>query len=142
MFMQTRRTQFRLRMLILSLILGVCVMAHTSGAQGTDEDYDVTIVAPYSTFLTQDQEIVVKVRTLQGAPAHGIPVRFHLARAWQGKAQIVPAETTTDHGMARARLRADVIGNVGMTVRVGFGTVIKRTGLLFEATSDSENGTE
>lgn len=125
------RTQVRLRMLSLSLLLGVCVLAHTSMAQGKQEDYDVKIVTPYSTSLGEDQEIVVKVRTLQGMPAHGIPVRFHLAPAWQGKAQIVPTATTTAHGIARARVRADLLGRVGVTVQVGFGTVTKRTGVLF-----------
>lgn len=134
------RNRLRPWVLILSLVLWAFVVAQTGMAQDTDEDYDVTIFAPHLTVQGQYQEIVVKVRTPQGTPAHGIPVRFQLDPEWQGDAQIVPKETTTEHGFARARVRADLIGYVGMTVRVGFGTVIERTGLLVESVNHGEPG--
>ena len=62
-------------------------------AQSTEEDYKATILTPHSTVLVQDQEIVVRVRTLQGEPAQGVPVRFQLDPQWHGDAKIVPAET-------------------------------------------------
>jgi hypothetical protein len=136
----TPRNPLRLCTLILSLVLVVFVATQTSMAQSMDEDYNVTILAPHSTVLGQDQEIVVRVRTLQGEPAQGVPVRFQLDPQWHGDAKIVPEETTTKHGIARARVRADLIGHVGVTVRVGFGTVLKRTGLLFVPYSGGEPG--
>jgi hypothetical protein len=136
----TLRNPLRLWTLILFLVLGMLVATQTSMAQNGDEDYNVTILAPHSAVLGQDQEIVVRVRTLQGGPAQGVPVRFQLDPEWQGDATITPAETTTKHGMARARVRADLIGHVGVTVRVGFNTVLKRTGLLFVPYSHGEPG--
>ncbi|MDH3604536.1 MAG: Ig-like domain-containing protein [Candidatus Tectomicrobia bacterium] len=136
----TLHNPLRLWTLILFLVFGMFVATQTSMAQSTDEDYKVTILAPHSTFLGQDQEIVVRVRTLQGGPAQGIPVRFQLDPEWHGDAKIVPEETTTQYGIARARVRADLIGHVGVTVRVGFGTVLKRTGLLFVPYSHGEPG--
>jgi len=136
----TLHNSLRLWMLLLSLRLGVVVATPTSMAQSTEEDYKVTILTPHSTVLGQDQEIVVRVRTLQGEPAQGVPVRFQLDPQWHGDAKIMPAETTTQDGIARARVRADLIGHVGVTVRVGFGTVHKRTGLLFVPFSGGEPG--
>ena len=136
----TLHNSLRLWMLLLSLLLGVVVATPTSMAQSTEEDYKVTILTPHSTVLGQDQEIVVRVRTLQGEPAQGVPVRFQLDPQWHGDAKIVPEETTTQDGIARARVRADLIGHVGVTVRVGFGTVLKRTGLLFVPFSGGEPG--
>ena len=136
------RNRLRLWTLILSLVLGVFAGVQSSTAQGTDEEYDVTIFTPHPTSRRQAQEIVVRVRTLQGAPAHGIPVRFQLDPEWQGDARIVPAETTTEQGIARARVNADLIGYVGMTVHVGFNSVTKRTGLTFDLGGHSETGTD
>lgn len=142
MLSATLRNRLRLWTLILSLVLGMFAGVQTSTAQGTDEEYDIAIFRPHSTSRRQAQEIIVRVRTLQGAPAHGIPVRFQLDPEWQGNARIVPAETTTDQGIARARVRADLIGHVGVTVQVGFNSVTKRTGLMFDPGGHSETGTE
>jgi len=45
---------------------------------------------------------------------------------------VVPKEIVTAHGIARARGRADLIGHVGMAVRMVYKTVIKRTELSFD----------
>ena len=106
-------------------------------AQDADDNYKVKVVTPYGATRGEAQEIVVKVRTEHGALAHGIPVRFQLDPEWRGDASITPAETTTEHGMARAYVRTDLTGYVGMTVRVGYNTVIKRSGVHFDANTHS-----
>ncbi len=123
----------RLRMVTQALmVLGVLMMAQASMAQQGSEDYGVSILKRNSVAVGDSEEIVVRVRTPQGEPAHGIPVRFQLDPGGQKHATIVPEQTTTDHGIARAKLHSDLIGRVGLTVRVGHGTVVKRTGIAFK----------
>ena len=127
----THHAHFRLVTLAL-VVLGVVLMAQVGMAQpGPKEDYDVSILtlhtAPALTsnpaFERQGAEIVVRVRTMQGEPAHGVPVRFQLHPVWQSDATIVPQQTVTEHGIARATLQTAFIGNVPVTVQVGFGSV-------------------
>ena len=123
------------------LVLGLVLLVQTGVAQQGSEDYKVSILKPNFADWEESTEIVVRVRTLQGEPADGIPVRFQLDPGWQGDATIEPAQTTTDHGIARARLHADATGHVGFTVQVGHGTVSRRTGIVFSAfDSDNETG--
>jgi hypothetical protein len=134
--MKTTTPQRRLRLVTLAfLALGVFMMAQTGMAQQNSEDYKVSILKRNSVAVGDSEEIVVRVRTLQGQLAHGIPVRFQLDPGGQKHATIVPEQTTTDHGIARAKLHSDLIGRVGLTVRVGHGTVVKRTGLAFKTTA-------
>ncbi len=142
----THHAHFRLVTLTL-VVLGVLLMAQVGMAQaGPEEDYDVSILTPHTApaltsnpaFESQGAEIVVRVRTMQGEPAHGVPVRFQLHPVWQNDATIVPQQTVTEHGIARATLQTAFIGNVPITVRVGFGTVIKHTGIAFYLNGESE----
>jgi len=134
--MKTTTPQHRLRLVTLAfLVLGVFMMAQTGMAQQGSEDYKVSIRKRNSVAVGDSEEIVVRVRTPQGQPAHGIPVRFQLDPGRQKHATLVPEQTTTDHGIARAWLHSDLSGRVGLTVRVGHGTVIKRTGLAFKTVS-------
>ena len=84
----------------------------------------------------------MRVGTPQGQPAHGIPVRFQLEPGGQRHATIVPEQTTTDYGIARAKLHSDRIGRVGLTVRVGHGTVVKQTGIAFKTVEDDDMDAE
>jgi hypothetical protein len=125
------------------LVLGLVLLAQTGMAQQGSEDYKVSIRTLNFADWKESAEIVVRVRTLQGEPAHGIPVRFQLDPGWQGDATIEPAQTTTEHGIARARLHADLTGHVGFTVKVGHGTVSRRTGIVFKAfDEDNETGAD
>ncbi len=133
---QAKRARFWI--LGLALFLGGLLLAPAGMAQERGDDYDVSILSSTSGSRRHGTEIIVRVRTLQGKPAHGIPVRFLLDPAWHGDATIVPQQMTTEHGLARAWLHTDLIGRIGVTVRVGFGTVIKRTGVAFQAGGDGE----
>ncbi len=144
----TRQGFFRLLVFGLALglvgLVGQTSMAQESATPGQQafesrEDYDVSILAPHSISPRRTGvELLVRVRTPQGALAHGIPVRFELDPAWQGDATIVPQQTTTDHGIARAQVHTSLIGHVRLKVRVGFGTVVKQTGLHFLAGGGGE----
>ena len=47
-------------------------------------------------------ELIVRVQDAQGRPVDGVPVTFELEPAWAGSASIVPSQTTTRRGIARA----------------------------------------
>ena len=129
----TIRNHFPIWVLILSFVLGPFLVTQTSLAQSKDKDYKVRVSTPYSTYVGQNQEIVVRVRTRQGVPVDGVSVQFQLDPEWQGNAQITPLETTTTKkGIARANVSAYRDGGMEVKIRVDSGKVTKRAVLLFE----------
>ena len=76
------------------------------------------------------------VLALRREPARLGPRRAGRVRAAAGER--VRGQTVTEHGIARATLQTAFIGNVPVTVRVGFGTVIKHTGIAFYLNGESE----
>ncbi|MBI3327097.1 MAG: hypothetical protein HYZ81_10415 [Nitrospinae bacterium] len=81
--------------------------------------YRVALETPQTIFQWQDAAVVVRVQNGQGLLVDGIPVTFQVDPAWARYASIRPARALTQGGRARATLRADRVGLVWFTVRVG-----------------------
>ena len=81
--------------------------------------YRVALETPPTIFQWQDAAVVVRVQNRQGLPVEGILVTFQVDPAWARYASIHPARALTQGGRARAILRADMVGLVWFTVRVG-----------------------
>jgi hypothetical protein len=81
--------------------------------------YRVTLETPQTIFQWQDAPVVVRVQNEQGLPVDGILVAFQVDPAWARHASIQPARARTQGGRVRAILRADLLGRVRITVRVG-----------------------
>jgi hypothetical protein len=50
----------------------------------------------------QTAEVIVRVQDAQGRAVDGIPVTFELEPGWASSAALVPSQTTTQGGVARA----------------------------------------
>jgi hypothetical protein len=59
---------------------------------------DLTAVARYP----QTAEVIVRVQDAQGRTVDGVPVTFELEPEWARSAALVPSQTTTRGGIARA----------------------------------------
>jgi hypothetical protein len=59
---------------------------------------DLTAVARYP----QTAEVIVRVQDAQGRTVDGVPVTFELEPEWARSAVLVPSQTTTRGGIARA----------------------------------------
>lgn len=84
--------------------------------------YHVTLETPQTVFQGQDTAIVVHVHNGQGLPLDGIAVAFQVEPHRSKYASIRPAQALTRAGKVRARLRAERVGQVQITVRVGLVT--------------------
>ena len=98
--------------------------------------YRVTLETPQTVFRGQDASIVVHVQNGQGLPLDGIPVAFQVEPGRATYTSIQPAQTLTRAGRARVRLRAELVGQVQITVRVGLmtqqATIIVITPIAFD----------
>lgn len=81
--------------------------------------YRVALETPQTIFRWQDAAVVVHVRNGQGLPANGVPVTFQVDPAWARYVSIRPAHALTQGGRVRVMLRADMVGLVWITARVG-----------------------
>ena len=81
--------------------------------------YRVALEAPNTIFRRQDAALVVCVQNGPGLPVDGIPVTFQVDPAWARYVSIRPARALTQGGRARTMLRAESVGLMGVTVRVG-----------------------
>jgi hypothetical protein len=59
---------------------------------------DLTAAARYP----QTAEVIVRVQDAQGRAVDGVPVTFELEPAWARSATLLPSQTTTRGGIARA----------------------------------------
>lgn len=81
--------------------------------------YRVALETPQTIFRWQDTAVVVRVQNRQGFPVDGIPVTLQVDPAWARYASIRPARALTQSGRVRVMLRADMIGLMWVTARVG-----------------------
>jgi hypothetical protein len=81
--------------------------------------YRVTLEAPQTIFQWQDAAVVVRVQNARGLPVDGLLVAFQVDPPWARYASIRPARARTQGGRVRAIVRADLVGQVRITVRVG-----------------------
>ncbi len=81
--------------------------------------YRVTLETPQTIFQGHAAAVVVRVQNGQGLPVDGIPVAFQVDPPWDRYASIRPARARTRGGRVRAIVRADLVGQVRITVRVG-----------------------
>jgi hypothetical protein len=81
--------------------------------------YRVTLETPQTMFQWQDTAVVVHVQNGQGLPVDGLLVVFQVDMPWARYASIRPARARTQGGKVRAILRAELVGQVRLTVRVG-----------------------
>ena len=74
--------------------------------------------------ILQHQEVwvVVRVQTRQGQPVTGQLVEFGIDSPATVYARVEPRRVVTHQGVARARLRADIVGVVHLTARIGLQT--------------------
>jgi hypothetical protein len=84
--------------------------------------YRVVLETPQTIFRWQDAAVVVRVQNRLGLPVDGIPVTFQVDPSWARYASIRPARALTQGGRVRVMLRADMVGLVWITVRVGVVT--------------------
>jgi hypothetical protein len=81
--------------------------------------YRVTLEAPQTIFQGHDAAVVVHVQNGQGLPVDGILVVFQVDLPWAQYASLRPARARTRGGRVRAIVRADLVGQVRITVRIG-----------------------
>jgi hypothetical protein len=81
--------------------------------------YRVTLEAPQTIFQGQDATVVVRVQNERGLPVDGLLVALQVDPPWARYASIRPARARTQGGRVRAIGRADLVGRVRITVRVG-----------------------
>jgi hypothetical protein len=83
------------------------------------ERYRVTLEVPQTIFQWQDTAVVVRVQNRQGLPVDGILVVLQVDPSWIRYASLRPTRARTQHGTVRAILRADLVGRMQLTARVG-----------------------
>jgi hypothetical protein len=81
--------------------------------------YRVTLETPQTMFQGHDAAVVVRVQNGQGLPVDGILVVFQVDPPWARYVSIRPGQGRTRGGRVRAIVRADLVGQVRLTVRVG-----------------------
>jgi hypothetical protein len=81
--------------------------------------YRITLETPQTIFQWQDAVVVVRVQNEQGLPVDGLLVALQVDPPWARYVSIRPARARTRGGMIRALLRADLVGQVRIAVRVG-----------------------
>jgi len=81
--------------------------------------YRITLETPQTIFQWQDAAVVVRVQNDQGLPVDGLLVALQVDPPWARYVSIRPARARTRGGRIRALLRADLVGQVRITVRVG-----------------------
>lgn len=81
--------------------------------------YRITLETPQTIFQWQDTAVVVRVQNRQGSPVDGILVTLQVDPAWTQYASLRPARARTQNGTVRAILRAELVGRMRITVRVG-----------------------
>lgn len=86
--------------------------------------YRVTLETPQAIFQGQDAAVVVRVQNGQGLPVDGISVAFQVDPPWTRYVSLRPARARTQGGRVRTIVRAEQVGQVRLTVRVG--TLTKR----------------
>jgi hypothetical protein len=86
--------------------------------------YRVTLEIPQTIFQWQDAPVVVRVQNEQGLPVDGLLVAFQVDPPRARYTSIQPARARTQGGRMRAIVRADLVGQVRITIRVG--TLTKR----------------
>jgi hypothetical protein len=83
---------------------------------------DIELQVPANVIQNRWVALVVEVENAQGQPLDGVPVEFQVDPVWEGDAVIAPQQTVTRSGMAQVQFRADLIGVVPVTARVGSQT--------------------
>jgi hypothetical protein len=81
--------------------------------------YRVTLETPQTMFQGHDAAVVVRVQNEQGLPVDGLLVVFQIDPPWARYASIRPGQARTRGGRVRAIVRAELVGQVRLTVRVG-----------------------
>jgi hypothetical protein len=81
--------------------------------------YRLTLETPQTIFQWQNAAVIVYVQNGQGHPVNGVLVTFQVDPPWARYASIHPARAYTQGGRVRAILRAELVGLVRITVRVG-----------------------
>ena len=81
--------------------------------------YHVTLETPQTIFQWQDTAVVVRVQNEQGLPLDGMLVTLQVDPARARYVSIRPTRAHTRGGRVRAILRSELVGRVGVSVRVG-----------------------
>jgi hypothetical protein len=85
----------------------------------TSVRYRVTLETPQTIFQGHDAAVGVRVQNGQGLPVDGILVTFQVDPPWARYASIRPGRARPRGGRVRAIVRADLVGQVRITVRGG-----------------------
>lgn len=82
----------------------------------------ISLYTPPVILQHQEVWVVVRVQTRRGQPVTGQLVEFGIDSPATAYARVEPQRVVTQQGVARARLRADIVGVVHMTARIGLRT--------------------